>query len=131
MVGMLGVCNSTLVTEYYSIHFDQVILRQQRKFPIETMVAMALDAARGLQALHEASASPIVHFDLKPQQLLMDETGRVLVNDLNMAQFLDVNENGGACPFSINSPIKAVGWRAPESIAGKVCTLRRTYCRRR
>lgn len=120
MVGMLGVCNSTLVTEYYSIHFDQVILRQQMKFPIDKMVSMALDAARGLQALHEASASPIVHFDLKPQQLLMDETGRVLVNDLNMAQFMDLNANGRSCPFLINSPIKAVGWRAPESIAGKV-----------
>ena len=120
IVGMLGICNSTLVTEYYPIHFDQVILRQQKKFSIDEMVAMALDAARGLQALHEASKSPIVHFDVKPQQLLMDETGRVLVNDLNMAQFMDVGANGLACPFSVKSPIKAVAWRAPESIKGEV-----------
>lgn len=64
------------------------------KLPVETMVDMALDAARGMQALNEASASPIVRFDLKPQQPLMDEAGRVLVNDLNMAQFTDLNKNG-------------------------------------
>lgn len=85
---------------------------------------MALDAARGLQALHEAPGGPIVHFDLKPQQLMFDEHGRVKINDLNMARFMDRSATtGDLCPFQCPNPVRAVAWRAPENIAGEqVCS---------
>lgn len=81
---------------------------------------MALDAAMGLQALHEASIAPIVHFDLKPQQLLLAEDGRLMLNDFNMARFMGTHGSGAACPFNITGRWTVGAWQAPEKIAGKV-----------
>lgn len=81
---------------------------------------MALDAVRGLQALHEAPGGPIVHFDLKPNQFLFDENGRVKINDLNMARFMGKSAStGGPCPFQGPNLARIVPWRAPEQIAGE------------
>lgn len=60
---------------------------------------MALDAARGLQAMHEASGGAIVHYDIKPQQMMLDENGRVKINDLNMCLFAPADEDGNTCAF--------------------------------
>ena len=60
---------------------------------------MALDAARGLQALHEAPGGAIVHFDMKPQQLMLDRNGRIKINDLNMCRFVDADVDGNSCAF--------------------------------
>ena len=66
-------------------------------------VSLALDAARGLQALHEAPGGPIVHYDIKPQQMMLDENGRVKINDLNTCQFVDADVNGNSCPFAMSA----------------------------
>ncbi|CAN0220068.1 unnamed protein product [Scytosiphon promiscuus] len=49
IVGMLGVCDTTVVTEYYSASFQGVLFRNKQPLPIRRVVSMALDAARGLQ----------------------------------------------------------------------------------
>lgn len=78
---MLGIRNTTLVTEHYGTPLDRVIWVDRKKFTTERVVSIALDAARGLRALHGVSSAPIVHFDLKPRQLLilpkMDERCRM------------------------------------------------------
>ncbi|CAM9894012.1 unnamed protein product [Laminaria digitata] len=83
---------------------------------------MALDAAMGLQALHEASVAPIVHFDMKPRQLLLAEDGRVMVNDFNAAHFMGARGSGVSCPFTRHGKGRVVAWRSPENIAGKPLT---------
>lgn len=60
---------------------------------------MALDSARGLQAMHEAPGGAIVHYDIKPQQMMLDENGRVKINDLNMCHFPPTDDDGNACSF--------------------------------
>lgn len=120
IVGMLGICNTTLVTEFYSTSLAQAMWNNRDTYTIDKVVSMALDAAKGLQALHEASVAPIVHFDMKPQQLLIDNDGRVMVNDFNMAQFMGVHGSGVSCPFTTHGRCSVVAWRAPENIAGKV-----------
>lgn len=49
IVGMLGICGTTVVTEYYSTNFHESLFRDKRPLPIRQIVSMALDAARGLQ----------------------------------------------------------------------------------
>ncbi|CAM9663410.1 unnamed protein product, partial [Hapterophycus canaliculatus] len=41
---------------------------------------MALDAARGLQALHEAQGGAVVHSDIRPEHLMLDAQGRIKIN---------------------------------------------------
>lgn len=49
VVGMLGVCDTAVVTEYYSTNFLGILFRNKRPLPIGQIISMALDAARGLQ----------------------------------------------------------------------------------
>lgn len=70
---------------------------------------MALDAARGLQALHEAPGGPIVHFDIKPHQMMLDANGRLKINDLNLVRFPRADKDGNSCPFK--SSASGVGER--------------------
>lgn len=65
-------------------------------------VSMALDATRGLQALHEAAGGPIVHFDIKPQQLMLDENGTVKLTDFNLCKYLDTDADGNTCPLKMS-----------------------------
>lgn len=116
---MLGICNTTLVTEYYPSSLDQVIWVKRDRLSFRKVIYMALDAARGLQALHEASVAPIVHFDMKPRQLLIDDRGRLMLNDFNAAQFMDAHGSGLPCQFTMRA-CRAVVWRSPENQAGKV-----------
>lgn len=48
IVGMLGLCDTTIVAEYHQ-SFLGVLLRDGRELPVVEVVSMALDAARGLQ----------------------------------------------------------------------------------
>jgi len=69
VVNILGACNHTIVTEGFSHDLDQAVQNRTEAPPIRSIVATSLDAARGLQALHESSDAPIVHFDIKPSQV--------------------------------------------------------------
>ena len=49
MIGMLGLCETTVVTEYFSTKLLQYIFRHGRELPIHQIVSMSLDAVLGLQ----------------------------------------------------------------------------------
>jgi len=49
----------------------------------------ALDAAQGLRYLHEHKPQPVVHRDLKPQNLLVDGSGHVKISDFGLAKVVD------------------------------------------
>ncbi|CAM9931054.1 unnamed protein product, partial [Hapterophycus canaliculatus] len=117
---MLGLCDTTVVTEYYSTSFQGLIFRDKRPLPIRQVVSMALDAARGLQALHEMAVS--VHVDMKPQQLLIDETGRVRLNDFNSAHIMSIDKDGKFCPVQASKRRRPTAWPSPENYEGKPLT---------
>lgn len=71
-----------------------------------------------VQALHEIAGS--IHVDLKPQQLLIDETGRVMVNDFNSAHIMSVARDGTLCPVQSAKRRRPTPWPAPENYEGKV-----------
>ncbi|CAN0242595.1 unnamed protein product, partial [Hapterophycus canaliculatus] len=62
--------------------------------PIRQVVSMSLDAAIGLKALHEVADAPIVHFDVKIDQLFVDDDGNVSLADFNLAYFMGTKLDG-------------------------------------
>lgn len=69
------------------------------------IVMVFLQAAHGLAAVHEAG---VVHGDIKPNNLLMTQSGRVLIGDFGLARtHFDPHERGGT-----------PGYLAPERLAG-------------
>lgn len=118
---MLGVCNTTLVTEAFGTDIQHAVTKRTTALPLRDAIAISLDVANAVQALHKTAAiAPIVHFDVKPAQMLMTADGRVKLNDFNTAWFMSTGPDGTPCPFTLKGKPHLGPWRSPEYLSMKV-----------
>jgi serine/threonine protein kinase len=75
-----------IVFEYVEGETLKDRIRRQGRLPIAEAVAYSIEIARALGAAH---ARHIVHRDVKPQNVLIDEEGRAKVTDFGIARTLD------------------------------------------
>lgn len=75
--------NTYVVMEYVDGTNLRDLLAQVGNLPTERAVAIALDIAKGLEAVHEAD---IVHRDLKPANIMISRRGGAKVGDFGIAQ---------------------------------------------
>ena len=75
-----------IVFEYVDGETLKDRIRRQGRLPITEAVAYAIEIARALGAAH---ARHIVHRDVKPQNVLIDEEGSAKVTDFGIARTLD------------------------------------------
>ncbi|KAJ9704012.1 hypothetical protein PVL29_005342 [Vitis rotundifolia] len=93
LVRLLGYCldgqNKLLVYEYMSNGSLADLLFTPGKQPrwIERM-GIALNVARGILYLHEECETQIIHCDIKPQNILMDEYRCAKISDFGLAKLL-------------------------------------------
>ncbi|KAI4353153.1 hypothetical protein L6164_002123 [Bauhinia variegata] len=93
LVHLLGYCsegsNRLLVYEYMSNGSLSKLLFGDVRHPYwEERVRIALDIARGILYLHEECETPIIHCDIKPQNILMDEFWTAKISDFGLAKLL-------------------------------------------
>jgi eukaryotic-like serine/threonine-protein kinase len=62
------------------------LIRENGKFPPEQAVGIIQQVCRALEAAHGVG---VVHRDLKPQNIMRDKSGRILVMDFGMARTLE------------------------------------------
>jgi len=74
-----------IVLEYVSGETLKDRIRRDKRLPIDEAVAYAIEIARGLEAAHDHQ---IVHRDIKPQNVLIDEEGTAKVTDFGIARTL-------------------------------------------
>jgi len=78
-----------IVFEYVEGETLKQRIRRLGRLPIGESVAYAIEIARALEAAH---ARNIVHRDVKPQNVLIDEEGSAKVTDFGIARSLDEEE---------------------------------------
>src|SRR5215210_7045604 len=75
-----------IVFEYVEGETLKDRIRRHGRLPVPEAVAYAIEIARALQAAHDRR---IVHRDVKPQNVLIDEEGSAKVTDFGIARSLD------------------------------------------
>ncbi|XP_006659229.1 G-type lectin S-receptor-like serine/threonine-protein kinase LECRK3 [Oryza brachyantha] len=98
LVCLLGICNEStyrlLVYEYMpNGSLTNLLFKPDTPLPSwSKRVAIALDVARGLQYLHEEIDVPIIHCDIKPENILIDSSGMAKIADFGLAKLLVGNQ---------------------------------------
>src|SRR6476661_6508533 len=75
-----------IVFEYVEGETLKDRIRRMGRLPVDEAIAYAIEIARALSAAH---ARHIVHRDVKPQNVLIDEEGSAKVTDFGIARTLD------------------------------------------
>ncbi|TYG72598.1 hypothetical protein ES288_D04G034200v1 [Gossypium darwinii] len=93
LVRLLGYCaedsKRVLVYEYMGNGSLADLLFKSRQRPDwDERTRIALDVARGILYLHEECETPIIHCDIKPQNILMDDYWRAKISDFGLAKLL-------------------------------------------
>ncbi|XP_059449958.1 rust resistance kinase Lr10-like [Corylus avellana] len=74
------------------------------------MYDIALGVARGIEYLHQGCDMQILHFDIKPHNILLDENFTPKVSDFGLAKLYPVNKN----IVSLTAARGTLGYMAPE-----------------
>nr|GMC67931.1 G-type lectin S-receptor-like serine/threonine-protein kinase LECRK3 [Ipomoea batatas] len=98
LVKLLGYCidgpKRLLVYEYMSNGSLADILFSPEKQPCwEERIGIARDIARGLLYLHEECDTQIIHCDIKPQNILMDNRFVAKISDFGLAKLMKQDQS--------------------------------------
>src|SRR4051812_6705099 len=81
-----------IVFEYVAGETLKERIKRVGRLPVTEAVAYAIEIGRALQAAHERG---LVHRDVKPQNVLLDEEGRAKVTDFGIASGLEFEQLTG------------------------------------
>ncbi|KAH9792401.1 protein kinase domain-containing protein [Citrus sinensis] len=127
VVQLLGLCSEgfkrALVYEYMpNGSLDRHIFSKENKgqtFGLEKPHEIALGTARGIEYLHNGCDVCILHFDIKPHNILLDHNFIPKVSDFGLAKF-HPKENDFV---SISDTRGTIGYLAPELISRNFGTV--------
>src|ERR687889_259037 len=103
-----------IVFEYVEGETLKDRIRRHGRLPVNEAVAYAIEIARALGAAHERG---IVHRDVKPQNVLVDEEGSAKVTDVGIARTLD--QEG---PTADGRVLGTTDYVSPEQALGHAVT---------
>ncbi|KAJ0969879.1 hypothetical protein J5N97_022756 [Dioscorea zingiberensis] len=113
LVRLLGYCNEgadrLLVYEFMSNGSLTAFLFQEPRPGWYKRVEIVLGIVRGLLYLHEECKTPIIHCDIKPQNILLDDEFTARISDFGLAKLLGPDQT------RTNTGIRGTkGYVAPE-----------------
>ncbi|KAL0915933.1 hypothetical protein M5K25_013402 [Dendrobium thyrsiflorum] len=141
LVRLLGYCNQDtkrlLVYEYMSKGSLASYLFNGIRPPWEQRVEIMLGIARGLRYLHEECSMQIIHCDIKPQNVLLDENFNPRISDFGLAKLLKTDQTRTNTGIRGTKGYVAPEWFKNSAISAKVdvysfgvMVLEILFCRR-
>lgn len=109
--------NHYFAMEYVKAQDLGQILKEKGAIPLEEALSITAQVA---SALEEASQRGVVHRDLKPPNIMVDELGRVRVTDFGIAFFQDSDTKLTRVGTFLGTPEYA----SPEQVSGQVLDVR-------
>ncbi|XP_058221471.1 G-type lectin S-receptor-like serine/threonine-protein kinase SD2-5 [Rhododendron vialii] len=120
LVRLIGYCaeksNRLLVYEHmFNGSLDKWIFNRDKAKTLDwkTRQEIIYGVAKGLQYLHEECHRNIIHFDIKPQNILLDKDFRAKISDFGLARLIDGNQS-----LALTSLKGTIGYLAPEMYRG-------------
>ncbi|XP_073286337.1 LEAF RUST 10 DISEASE-RESISTANCEUS RECEPTOR-LIKE PROTEIN KINASE-like 2.4 [Primulina huaijiensis] len=98
--------NGSLDKYIFSKEKDSDLLTWDRKYGI------AIGVARGIEYLHRGCDIQILHFDIKPHNILLDEHFTSKISDFGLAKFYSTDKN----TVTLTAIRGTIGYVAPELI---------------
>ncbi|KAL1340644.1 hypothetical protein HN51_027005 [Arachis hypogaea] len=84
-------------------------------------VQIALDAARGLEYIHEHTKTHYVHRDIKTSNILLDASFRAKISDFGLAKLVGKTNDG---EVSTTKVVGTYGYLAPEYLSDGLATTK-------
>ncbi|MBA0629275.1 hypothetical protein Godav_023858 [Gossypium davidsonii] len=116
LVSLVGFCaekfNRLLVYEYMANgSLDRWIFNKNQDLSLDWQVRkkIILDIAKGLAYLHEDCNRKIIHLDIKPQNILLDENFNAKVSDFGLSKLIEKDQSQ-----VVTSMRGTPGYMAPE-----------------
>nr|XP_034890232.1 LEAF RUST 10 DISEASE-RESISTANCE LOCUS RECEPTOR-LIKE PROTEIN KINASE-like 2.1 [Populus alba] len=120
IVTLLGFCfegsKRALIYEYMSKGsldkhiYEENLSKADRQLGWETLYQIAVGIARGLEYLHRGCNTRILHFDIKPRNILLDENFCPKISDFSLAKICPRKES----IVSMMGARGTIGYIAPE-----------------
>ncbi|BFG33524.1 hypothetical protein CerSpe_197980 [Prunus speciosa] len=124
LVQLLGYCNERehrmLVYEFMSNGSLAGFLFGESRPNWYQRREIALGIARGLLYLHEECNSQIIHCDIKPQNILLDDSFTARISDFGLAKLLKMNQTHTTTRMRGTRGYLAPEWFKNMPITGKV-----------
>ncbi|VVA32263.1 PREDICTED: rust resistance kinase Lr10 [Prunus dulcis] len=117
VVQLVGYCveglNRALVYDFMpNGSLDKYIYSKEESMPLScmNMYEISLGVARGIEYLHRGCDMQILHFDIKPHNILLDENFNPKISDFGLAKLYPVDNS----IVSLTAARGTMGYIAPE-----------------
>uniref|UniRef100_A0A5B7AC59 Receptor-like serine/threonine-protein kinase n=1 Tax=Davidia involucrata TaxID=16924 RepID=A0A5B7AC59_DAVIN len=123
LVQLLGFCNEgdnrLLVYEFMSNGSLAGILFGDSRLSWDKRIQIAFGTARGVYYLHEECSTQMIHCDIKPQNILLDDSFTARISDFGLAKLLKTDQT------QTTTTVRGTkGYVAPEWFRNKPVTLK-------
>ncbi|TKY68746.1 G-type lectin S-receptor serine/threonine-protein kinase RLK1 [Spatholobus suberectus] len=124
LVRLLGFCEAEserlLVYEYMSNGTLASLLFNVEKPSWKLRLQIAIGVARGLLYLHEECSTQIIHCDIKPQNILLDDYYNARISDFGLSKLLNMNQSRTNTAIRGTKGYVALEWFKNMPITAKV-----------
>ncbi|XP_016649702.1 PREDICTED: LEAF RUST 10 DISEASE-RESISTANCE LOCUS RECEPTOR-LIKE PROTEIN KINASE-like 2.1 [Prunus mume] len=117
VVQLVGYCveglNRALVYDFMpNGSLDKYIYSKEESMPLSCMkmYEISLGVARGIEYLHQGCDMQILHFDIKPHNILLDENFNPKISDFGLAKLYPIDNS----IVSLTAARGTMGYIAPE-----------------